>query len=1138
MKKLLSLLMLLPTLIFGQISPTVKNPDGSIVLSGKGTLGGLNDNVQLRRYKFPSQGNFELSGYFRSISNKNSAVGFLFRNEGTPSNKSLATAGVILQRDSMKCVIRYKNNTTMDFVASTPGITLPCRIKIEKNGDSFKYYYSKQPESANSINWILVLKVENVFKDWTGLNHNILNPVGATNATAVLAGLSYKTVTLDPVDVDTRPSCNNGGNFTIASVTNTSGTLYNVDFNAANLSNTQVVLKNSSNAIVKDFTQSITARPQLIDLGLLSTDTYKLQFVGKSCFGTSNSYSFNVVSNTSPTNEQLVIVMAGESNAGSRVPSADASAGDLGLRAGVTILNNNTLQLEAINIPSNSNLGENAAISGGWGWEVGIANLRASGALAKDVVIVKTAQGGAFVGQYNTNIANGYWSILQTRINAVKTALQAQGKTPKFKVIYSQGINNAVFPTLRDSLNYPNLTGINYWQAATSAHFNNLRTLLGTDTQISVMKFWGSYGTYLNSAIDNIVNSNPLNSSFTTSDLAIQGDGLHVAASGTKEIPRRALDAMGLLNVSVPIDNGGGSGGPVTIPVVSSFTNPIKSVPFETTKGKYNPNLFSKIGTVYSTDAILGKTYPNWAIAWQAEGSNFAVHNMKTFDLGISFMYDQINGFYGGYGQRCTDYIYFNHPATSDENCLKPNTTQPYQFTEFVSAIPFEKRGWATYGETNVQTWQNYSLQQLYNEGINATGAVQYGWGDRVNNKSNTGLSNADIENGFELAQDGSNKHLAFLQGMGASSQGYVFSQYSAPLNVAYLDPANYPLNSSSPSSAYPALKLNPDGSLRGAGNDVNNVPYSSDWNFSNTLSLTNKSLNDYKNVLPCAEVSSLADAAFHQGETFDASGSGEIRTVNKFYPSPNADHIVANTIHAGEVIKWFVKNKLDNRKVVLQSKITCDRLQLGITSQDPNNLTTNTYGYSLANEGLKMKHFDREYGFDIGAFTAMTGCEWQIWDRNTDEYLDGYHGAFGIINLLYQRKNFSNGVTKSFVDLKPTANFLLWDSEISYDNGATYVKQQAQEYLKNRRNIPQRQFITSDGYWGGFLARPENTEDKTCKLRVTYNGQTYTYTVTADMWETTDYNYRNTALSALPDDKKDYHYFLVKLSGTGGAAQ
>jgi len=561
---------------------------------------------------------------------------------------------------------------------------------------------------------------------------------------------------------------------------------------------------------------------------------------------------------------------------------------------------------------------------------------------------------------------------------------------------------------------------------------------------------------------------------------------------------------------------------------LNSFVSFTKAVPVEAQVGKYSPHLFPTISVLNSTDAILGKTYPNWAIGWMVEASNFTINSRKLENVGIPFMFDNLTE---PYATRCKDFLSFYYPNTFDPTCLKSNN-QPIPYTEFISAIPFERRASGTYGQGNTSIWDAYSVQNAYDEGSNAgSGAIQYGWGDRVNNKVNLGLALADIEVGYEKGQEPLNKHLAFLQGMANASQGYVFSEYSAPLNIVYIDPSNYPITNLS-TSTYPSTKLNPDGTNRGSGTAQSNiVPSSNDWNFNNTLTLTGKSISFYKNALPCAEVSSYSDAAFKNGETFVYNTSGNTRVVNKFYPSPNTNHIIAAIIHAGETNKWYVANKLDNRKVFLQSKIVCDRSDIGLTIAG----TGNEYGLDVTNPSLKEKHFDREYSFGIGAFTAMTGCEWNVWDRNTaTQNLDGYNGVFGIINLLNQRKTLGS-TAKSFVDLKPTAKFLLWESEISYNNGLTYVKDKAQDYLLDKTKIPQRQFITPDGYWGGFLARPENTENTSCVLRVSYNGQNYTYTVTQNMWDTVDYNYKNTVLSSIPNSAKDYHYFLIKLDGNGG---
>lgn len=278
-------------------------------------------------------------------------------------------------------------------------------------------------------------------------------------------------------------------------------------------------------------------------------------------------YTFGTVNNATNSNVN-VIVFVGESNAGSRNQSSTLTTGESGIRAGVRILNNTTNKLEQLNVGTNNYLGENDAIVGGWGWEVPLANLRASGAIANDFIIVKTAQGGAKIGEYNIDIENGYYATLSARISAVKNLLIAEGKTPIFQVMYSQGINNATTDgqALSDPSHYPNQSGITYWQSATTTMLANLRTLLGANTKISMMKFFGNYGTYLNGAIDNIVNSNALNSSVNTGDLTIQSDGLHISASGTRTVVDRYTTALGLITTVTPPSEGS-----------SSITEPAKS---------------------------------------------------------------------------------------------------------------------------------------------------------------------------------------------------------------------------------------------------------------------------------------------------------------------------------------------------------------------------------------------------------------------------------------------------------------------------------------------------------------------------------------------------------------------------------
>jgi len=872
----------------GQITPaSVSN--GIITLYGKGQLGGTNDAAQWYRYKKNLAGNFFISAYFRSITNSNTSfTGLSFRNEtnAPKTDGGISAVGIFVENDTLKAKVRLADNGQYLTMAILPNIKLPMYLKIEKQGNTVNFYYSKSAENVDPI-YTLMSSIDNVFQNWNAITQNF----GTGNSTGNVSTAIVSKRLYGPIKVII-PSCNNGGSFDIISVTNTSGSLYDVNYNAANFSSANIDIKNSSGFSVKNFDGNYTTRPFNIDVGTQANGTYTLTITGKSCIGTANK-TFTI----------------------------------------------------------------------------------------------------------------------------------------------------------------------------------------------------GTIGT-------------------------------------------------------------NGTGGTTT--QTSTFKNIINQVPYETTLGKYDPDAFPTISVINSLDPKLNRNMPNWIIGWKVEGKNFAnsTKNKKTQNIGIPFMYD-IKPDNGGYGVHCVDYINEQDPNTGkmwandvDTFCSDPQynanfNNSAHSYENFASTIPFESKAGGNFGTNydDLARWTNATLESgLHYDDGQEGGSAWFGMRDWINNKSNVGLSDADIEIGIENGQDGSNKHLAFLLGFGARVQGYAFSQYSAAVDTREIDPSKYPNSSSDPNSGYPQnyqLADGTDGDPASGNREIrhNSIPSSNDWNGNNKISIPirfsgQKGILDVPNVLPCTEISSYVTATYHNGEEiyYDKDDPSLHRTTNKFGLHANAHHIIAKVIFAGETNKWFINNKLDGRRMILQSKISCDKGNLGTIPKESGNP-------NYANkESFKFTHFDREYGFDIGAFTAFTGCEWNIWDRNSaDNVLDGYHGAFGLISLLYQRKTFGSS-SVSFIDLKPRANFLFWDSEISYDGGKTYVKDEANNYIMDMTKILQRQFITPDGYWGGILARPENTENTTCKMRVSYNGQFYYYTVTADMWETVDYNNRNTALSALRNDKKDYHYFLVKL--------
>ena len=609
--------------------------------------------------------------------------------------------------------------------------------------------------------------------------------------------------------------------------------------------------------------------------------------------------------------------------------------------------------------------------------------------------------------------------------------------------------------------------------------------------------------------------------------------------------PSNYINVMGLATTGTGGNDNGGTGGTPTTGQLS-FVNAIKSVPVETINGKYSPDAFPTISVVNTFDAVVNKTFPNWSISWKVEGTNFSnsLRNRKTPNIGIPFMFDLAPYPYGGYGQRCVDFVFPQDPNTgivwaSDEACGGVQYNQyfgnlAHTIANFSSVLPFYERagdgGGA--GLDKITEWNGITdLAYFYDQGH--VGSERFGFRDwSGSGKANIGLADYDNEGTFDT-----NKSLAILLGLASKSTGYVFDQYANILQGVYIDPSLYPNDFNNPNSAYPQYtqlinETNGAPNSGASGNIVNNVIERPFWNPTYKISIPskfsgNRGIVDEPTILPSAEVSCLASATLAQGETYVFNTTGSTRVVNKFGMNANTQHMIARTIFSAETHKWYCVNKLDNRKMIIQAKILCDQQQNGLYLDQSN---VNSY---ITNPAFANRHFNREHSFDIGAFVAFTGCEWNIWDRNNaDQNLDGYNGAFGLINLLNQRKTFGTEV-KSFVDLKPTAKFLLWTSEISYDNGVTYLKEKANKYVMTSSSIPQRQFITPDGYWGGFLARPENTENTSCILRVMYNGQNYTHTVNANMWETVDYANRNTPLSSLTNDKKDYYYFLIKLSNS-----
>ena len=565
---------------------------------------------------------------------------------------------------------------------------------------------------------------------------------------------------------------------------------------------------------------------------------------------------------------------------------------------------------------------------------------------------------------------------------------------------------------------------------------------------------------------------------------------------------------------------------------VSTFVNVLKQVAIETQNDKFSVGSFPTIGTkLKNLDA--SRQVAKWPVIWHHKVSNFTAANKKTWDLGISSPTD-IKPYLTnqeGDGVRCADYILYADPNTgqpwaggNDPLCGNINT--------FVSTRPFQYR---VKGEGGTAlSMSGWSLERYYDEGFSYTRADIFGYGDNVGNKSNVAFAVTDVENG----EHGRFEEIPIVIGMADNTMGTAISMYNQSINIVYPELSHYPLDYVN--GGYRQYKVLLDGTdayeevnhvnVRIANNVINEA-----WKPENKVTITsrginNKGLIDFPNALESSEISCYASAAYHQGDEiyYDNDNPALHRTINKFGLNRNAEHIIAHTIYGTQIRKWYLRKYFNDRHFYTLAKDLTDRDQVGNTGYGKfgNNYVDNT--------ALRSSHLPRDLAFLQVMFTAFEGSYYYQWDRNSsDRKIDSKNGILAAINYLNQRKTMTQG-NLSFVDLFDSFDYKLWTAEISYDGGTTWKQEKGTDYIMSQTSIPHAQCITSNGIWAVLLGRPENTENLTCKLRIMYNGSYRYLDVTADMWDTVDPAYANTALANLPNNKRSFYYNLIDLtSGT-----
>lgn len=169
----------------------------------------------------------------------------------------------------------------------------------------------------------------------------------------------------------------------------------------------------------------------------------------------------------------FLFIFNGESNSVGYALNSMAPLGELGVRDGVTILNNNSLVFEVLNIGLN-----NSGISAErHGFELEIANKVDVKPLLKNVHIIKTGQGGSTVAQWN--IGGSYMNTFTIRVNTAKTLIDFSEYN--VVILYSLGLNDSVSGT-----------DVEVWKTSITEIFGNLRDIIDYgDIPIIMTEFQG-----------------------------------------------------------------------------------------------------------------------------------------------------------------------------------------------------------------------------------------------------------------------------------------------------------------------------------------------------------------------------------------------------------------------------------------------------------------------------------------------------------------------------------------------------------------------------------------------------------------------------------------------------------------------
>ncbi|MGX7689901.1 hypothetical protein ACWA1C_22220 [Flectobacillus roseus] len=504
-----------------------------------------------------------------------------------------------------------------------------------------------------------------------------------------------------------------------------------------------------------------------------------------------------------------------------------------------------------------------------------------------------------------------------------------------------------------------------------------------------------------------------------------------------------------------------------------SYPNFFDNVPVETQTDTYSPEKFPTTQIALSPDSLMGgMPTPAFAVIFDKPIDVFQKKGIDHRSRGIyvSLVHPEY--------RPCNE----RYPNIQYEAPCKDGTGKDISYEDFISTIEPTRRGFFAYPpKGNSAEGEQYFLtqpeQKLYEAGLDYHGS--FGRGDAVGGKAQVMFQTMDTEMNISNGPDNKskNKYMAFLKGMGDAITGYVLAMYSNTFpGVGNFQSERYP-NSK---SEYSGIHQNP------IWTEAGDIGLIKGWR-----------LSDNKRIVEAEEISFHAEDGFEQNLILRDRKGSALRTINHFGAKANAGHNLAKVIHLVETGAY--RAHLDKRKYCSQAKVIADR----------NPPFSNTSGGYIYNDyvGYDPQGFGaflpRHLAFMQGMMIFFSGADyWNIWDRPKDGLnQDAYNGTIGALTYLGAKVKIANSNT-SLLDLRPTLNFTLWDTEVSYDNGQSWQKHKGIDFKESPNILPLRIGYTHEGRVAVFACRPYGVEPLNCQWRVKIKNRWVMGQITEKDWK------------------------------------